>query len=705
MNRGTKRLRLRDRQRPGLQLEALETRLVLDSTVVFNEIMYNPPGETDATLEWIEFHNQLTVDVDISQWVLEGGVQFSFPDETIVPGRGYLVLAADPSAFTAATGKPAMGPFEGRLNNAGDQLLLYNNDQRLMNALQYGVGGDWPTAPDGSGASLAKRDDKGASDLAANWTFSPEYGGTPAGVNFPEPGTFVYETILPEQASARALVPFDLTGSLGQSWIDPNYDDAAWTLGTTGVGFDTGRTPTYLELLGLNLESPPNGQAPIRMQNANASLYVRIPFEMNTDLADVDQLLLRMKYDDGFVAYLNGVEVAHANAPGRDGDTTALAWLSTATGSHNDRDAVRVENFSLADHRAALTPGRNVLAIHALNRSTSDDDLLMVPEIVAGREVLLDAGNPLAFNEIAAGDAGDFWLEIANDGAAPMELGGFVLVATGQTGGQYTFPAQTLAPGGLLVVTQQQLGFRPGDGDRVFLYSANNEQIVDGQPVTGRLRGRSEQFVGQWLYPDVATPGAINSFHFQDDVVINEIMYHAFPQQLPVPAKSPTYARTAILPLEASAWRCREVSEPLPAQWAAEAHAADGVEWLSGQSPIGLSTVAQFSDQLKTPLTIPGLSGPPFHTYYFEHEFEFSGSDQPHDFRLNHYVHGGAVFFVNGVEVAHGTTCRRAPSMPTHRPRRSSAIARCCSLRKFPSPPAWWSRAPIASRWNSTDRT
>ena len=263
---GTNQFRTRNRRRPNLQIESLEARVVLDSTVVFNEIMYNPPGETDNTLEWIELYNQLAVDMDISDWRLQGGVQFDFPDGTIVPGRDYLIIAADPAAFQAETGKSAMGPFTGRLNNAGDQLRLYNNDERLMNEVQYGVGADWPTAPDGSGASLAKASERTASHVAASWTHSPEYGGTPGAANFLEPGTFEYEELLPEGATAHALVPFDLDGSLGQSWIDPQYNDSTWTVGTTGVGFDTGRSPTYLELLGLNLESPPNGQSPIRLQ-------------------------------------------------------------------------------------------------------------------------------------------------------------------------------------------------------------------------------------------------------------------------------------------------------------------------------------------------------------------------------------------------------------------------------------------------------
>ncbi|NQU21726.1 MAG: hypothetical protein HQ567_10615, partial [Candidatus Nealsonbacteria bacterium] len=47
--------RSRSRTSRPLRIETLEDRRVLDSTVVFNEVMYNPPGiDTDDSLEWIE---------------------------------------------------------------------------------------------------------------------------------------------------------------------------------------------------------------------------------------------------------------------------------------------------------------------------------------------------------------------------------------------------------------------------------------------------------------------------------------------------------------------------------------------------------------------------------------------------------------------------------------------------------------------------
>ena len=170
----------RRRELRGMFTELLEPRYVLDSTVVFNEIMYNPMGGSDAELEWIEFYNQLNVDVDMSEWVVDGGISYAFPDKTVIPARSHLVLAANPDVIGQQQGFPsALGPWEGRLSNGGEQLLLYNNDERLMNSVDYRDGGDWPVAPDGGGPSLSKGDQQSASHIAQNWTFSQRVGGSP----------------------------------------------------------------------------------------------------------------------------------------------------------------------------------------------------------------------------------------------------------------------------------------------------------------------------------------------------------------------------------------------------------------------------------------------------------------------------------------------------------------------------------------------
>jgi hypothetical protein len=157
-----------------------------DSSVAFNEIMYHS-ATNETQLEWVELRNQLAVDVDISSWSITGGIQYTFASNTIVRGRGFKVVALSPATMIALTGSTnIIGPFLGRLSNNGDTLRLRNNSGRVVDEVSYGVEGDWPVAPDGSGVSLAKRDQDGASGSAANWTTSEQWGGTPAAPNFVE---------------------------------------------------------------------------------------------------------------------------------------------------------------------------------------------------------------------------------------------------------------------------------------------------------------------------------------------------------------------------------------------------------------------------------------------------------------------------------------------------------------------------------------
>jgi hypothetical protein len=113
------------------------------------------------------------------------------------------------------------------------------------------------------------------------------------------------------------------------------------------------------------------------MQGANSTVYVRIPFE-SPDPTLFDGLSLRMRYDDGFVAYLNGVAVASANAP------TSPAYNASATAAR-DGDPTAVVTFSLTPYLGLLHAGTNLLAIRGLNASASDPDLLVLPELIATR--------------------------------------------------------------------------------------------------------------------------------------------------------------------------------------------------------------------------------------------------------------------------------------------------------------------------------
>jgi hypothetical protein len=210
---------------------ALATALArADTTVVFNEIMYHP-ATNEPALEWVELRNQNGVDVDVSGWSITGGIGFLFPSNSIVRGGGFALVAVSPATMIAALGSTngVFGPFTNRLGNDGDTLRLRDNSGRVVDEISYGTEGDWPVAPDGSGASLAKRDRDTASGPAANWTWSEQMGGTPLADNFPFVG------VVPPESSLVAVEDawrYDTTGmDLGASWSQPGYIDTGWATG------------------------------------------------------------------------------------------------------------------------------------------------------------------------------------------------------------------------------------------------------------------------------------------------------------------------------------------------------------------------------------------------------------------------------------------------------------------------------------------
>lgn len=115
------------------------------------------------------------------------------------------------------------------------------------------------------------------------------------------------------------------------------------------------------------------------MRNVSPSVYVRIPFNVS-DPGALDILLLRMKYKDGFVAWLNGTEVARRNAPAG----AAVAFNAAAVAARPSGTAFEAEEVEISRYAALLQPGMNVLAIQGLNVSAADADFLLSPELIAG---------------------------------------------------------------------------------------------------------------------------------------------------------------------------------------------------------------------------------------------------------------------------------------------------------------------------------
>ncbi|MEM7395245.1 MAG: cadherin repeat domain-containing protein, partial [Verrucomicrobiota bacterium] len=175
----------------------------------------------------------------------------------------------------------------------------------------------------------------------------------------------VEDILVSDTGSVRALVPTN--GSLAATWTNRLFDDSGWLSGAFGVGFERGSG--YDPLIGLDVAAT--------LHNRHAGVYIRSPFDVPNP-ALVGGMVLRMKYDDGYVAYLNGTPVAQRNAP-----SNAPAWNATATGAHPDSQALVFEDVDISAHVNRLVAGTNVLAIHGLNQTAGNGDMLIAAQLIA----------------------------------------------------------------------------------------------------------------------------------------------------------------------------------------------------------------------------------------------------------------------------------------------------------------------------------
>ncbi len=83
--------------------------------------------------------------------------------------------------------------------------------------------------------------------------------------------------------------------SIADDWRSQEYNDATWEVGPGGFGYGDGDDQTII----------PN----------TPSVYLRTTFDI-ADLERIVNLYLHADYDDAFVAFLNGVEIARANIDG-----------------------------------------------------------------------------------------------------------------------------------------------------------------------------------------------------------------------------------------------------------------------------------------------------------------------------------------------------------------------------------------------------
>lgn len=161
-----------------------------------------------------------------------------------------------------------------------------------------------------------------------------------------------FQALVAQGAAGKARVPLS-AADMPTGWNGNGaFDDSAWQAGSSGFGYDT--TGTYGNLIG------PGGDLQAAMYTVNSTALIRIPFTVS-NLASIVSLRLSMRYDDGYICYLNGTQIGISNAP------SPGQWNSSANLDRNGALTSTDEVTTPANAQTLLVNGTNMLAIQMLN--------------------------------------------------------------------------------------------------------------------------------------------------------------------------------------------------------------------------------------------------------------------------------------------------------------------------------------------------
>ncbi|MBK7107248.1 MAG: CotH kinase family protein [Ignavibacteriae bacterium] len=151
-------------------------------------------------------------------------------------------------------------------------------------------------------------------------------------------------------------------------WKEISFNDFGWSLGKTGIGYGDDDDQTIIEEVN--------------------SVYLRKTFII-TDKNNVSEILLNIDYDDGFVAYLNGEEIARSNL-GTNGEYISFDRFADNTIEAKLFQNQKLESFFVQDFESILMDGINVLSIQVNNFGSSSSDLTAIPFLTIGLKISED---------------------------------------------------------------------------------------------------------------------------------------------------------------------------------------------------------------------------------------------------------------------------------------------------------------------------
>ncbi|MFH0758571.1 MAG: CotH kinase family protein [Bacteroidota bacterium] len=184
----------------------------------------------------------------------------------------------------------------------------------------------------------------------------------------------------------RYLKGKDAAG-LTVNWINSSFDDSGWALGNAPIRYGDGTGGTVLD----------------DMMNNYSVVYMRSRFTVE-NVALLDDIVLDIDYDDGFVIWINGQRALSENEP------AILSYNAFAPGQHESGLA---DTFKLEPGSVVLVEGENTLAIQGFNISLESSDFLMNLGIHAGLiEPVLQDTVGLHFSEPSGFYDEPFYLDI-----------------------------------------------------------------------------------------------------------------------------------------------------------------------------------------------------------------------------------------------------------------------------------------------------
>ncbi len=136
-------------------------------------------------------------------------------------------------------------------------------------------------------------------------------------------------------------------------WTEINYSQTNWQTAKGGFGFGDEDDGTVIETV--------------------SSVFLRKKFTI-TDISKLSQAILHADFDDGFIAYINGVEIARyhmtGNLPAFDTPSSDLHEATLYQGLTPERFSISKEKIN-----QIMKQGENVLAIQVHNNNATSSDL------------------------------------------------------------------------------------------------------------------------------------------------------------------------------------------------------------------------------------------------------------------------------------------------------------------------------------------